>query len=150
MQRAVSAPGVGELTPGDSRFMRNPCYFFSDLLKQSIRESAWVVILALANLSSVLFWASPLAKIIFITFILSAVAKLVLYSCFGMEKILAVAHIFWIYLIPFIVLQLVYAQGVFFIYLVVLVLLLVAALVIDTRNLWRYFRELRSDDALHR
>jgi membrane protein implicated in regulation of membrane protease activity len=67
-----------------------------------------------------------------------------------MEKILAVAHIFWIYLIPFIVLQLVYAQGVFFIYLVVLVLLLVAALVIDTRNLWRYFRELRSDDALHR
>jgi len=121
--------------------MRNPCLFFKDLLRQPIRVSAWVAILAFANMASILFWASPLAKIIFVTFILSASAKLVLYSCFGYEKILAAAHIFWIYLVPFIVLQLVYAQGVFLIYLTVLVLLLTAALVVDARALWRFFRE---------
>ena len=123
--------------------MRNPFLFFRDLVRQPLRVSAWVVILALANLASILFWASPLAKVIFLTFVLSATAKLVLYSCFGFERILAIAHIFWIYLIPFIVLQLVYTGGIFLAYLVVLTLLLSIALVIDVMEIRKYFRELR-------
>ena len=102
-----------------------------------------VVILALANIASLLFWAEPLAKIIFVTFILSSMAKIILYSCFGFEKILGIAHIFWLYLIPFIVLQLVYMEGVFLVYLVVLALLLCISLVYDAIDIWRYFRELR-------
>lgn len=123
--------------------MRNPFLFFKDLLSQPLRVSALVVILAIANLASLLFWAEPLAKIIFITFILSSTAKIILYSCFGFEKILGIAHIFWLYLIPFIVLQLVYMEGVFLVYLVVLALLLCISLVYDAIDIWRYFRELR-------
>lgn len=123
--------------------MRNPFLFFKDLLSQPPRVSALVVILALANIASLLFWAEPLAKIIFVTFILSSMAKIILYSCFGFEKILGIAHIFWLYLIPFIVLQLVYMEGVFLVYLVVLALLLCISLVYDAIDIWRYFRELR-------
>jgi hypothetical protein len=123
--------------------MRNPFLFFRDLVKQPLGVSAWVVILALANLASLLFWAAPLAKIIFLTFIMSAVAKLILFSCFGFEKILGIAHVFWIYLIPFIVLQLAYVEGIFFVYLAVLALLLTIALVVDAIDVWRYFRDLR-------
>jgi len=123
--------------------MRNPFLFFKDLLSQPLRVSALVVILAIANLASLLFWAEPLAKIIFITFILSSTAKIILYSCFGFEKILGIAHIFWLYLIPFIVLQLVYMEGIFLVYLVVLALLLCISLVYDAIDIWRYFRELR-------
>lgn len=122
--------------------MRNPFRFFRDLFNQPFRVTAWVVTLALANLASIVFWASPLAKVIFLTFVMSATAKLVLYSCFGFERILAIAHVFWIYLIPFIVLQLAYTGGVFFLYLVVLTLLLTIALVVDVVDIWKYFREL--------
>ena len=124
--------------------MRNPFLFFRDLLRQPPRVSAWVVILALANLASIVFWASPLAKVVFLTFLLSATAKLILYSCFGFEKILGIAHVFWIYLIPFIVLQLAYTGGIFFIYLVILALLLTIALILDVIDIWKYFGELRS------
>jgi hypothetical protein len=127
----------------DGQVMRNPFLFFKDLLSQPPRVSALVVILALANIASLLFWAEPLAKIIFVTFILSSMAKIILYSCFGFEKILGIAHIFWLYLIPFIVLQLVYMEGVFLVYLVVLALLLCISLVYDAIDIWRYFRELR-------
>ena len=123
--------------------MRNPFLFFRDLLSQPLRVSALVVVVALANVTSLLFWAEPLAKIIFITFILSSTAKMILYSCFGFEKILGIAHIFWLYLIPFIVLQLVYMEGIFLLYLIGLTLLLCISLVYDAIDIWRYFRELR-------
>ena len=122
--------------------MRNPLLFFRDLLRQPARVSAWTVILAVANLASIVFWASPLAKVIFLTFLMSATVKLILYSCFGFEKILGIAHVFWIYLIPFIVLQLAYTGGVFFVYLIALTLLLIVGLVIDVIDIWKYFREL--------
>ena len=122
--------------------MRNPLLFFRDLFRQPARVSTWTVILAVANLASIVFWASPLAKVIFLTFLMSATVKLILYSCFGLEKILGIAHVFWIYLIPFIVLQLAYTGGVFFVYLTVLTLLLIVGLVIDVIDIWKYFREL--------
>lgn len=120
--------------------MRNPFLFFRDLARQPLRVSLWVVVLILANMASLLFWAAPLAKIIFLTFIISAVAMMILYSAFGYEKILSAAHVFWLYLVPFILLQLEYAGGVFFWYLIVLSLLLTISLVLDARDLWGYFR----------
>lgn len=124
--------------------MRNPFLFFRDLVKQPARVSVWVGVLILANMASILFWAAPLAKIIFLTFIISAVCMMVLYSVFGFEKILGAAHVFWLYLVPFILLQLEYAGGIFFWYLVVLSLLLIISLVLDAIDLWKYFRGMRA------
>jgi len=124
--------------------MRNPFLFFRDLVKQPARVSVWVGVLILANMASILFWAAPLAKIIFLTFIISAACMMALYSVFGFEKILGAAHVFWLYLVPFILLQLEYAGGVFFWYLVVLSLLLTISLVLDAIDLWKYFRRIRT------
>jgi hypothetical protein len=123
--------------------MRNPFLFFRDLLKQPPRVSIWVGILILANMASLMFWAAPLAKIIFLTFIISAASMMALYSVFGFAKILGAAHVFWLYLVPFILLQLEYAGGVFFWYLVVLSLLLTVSLVLDAIDIWKYFRGMR-------
>jgi hypothetical protein len=123
--------------------MRNPFLFFRDLLKQPPRVSIWVGVLILANMASLMFWAAPLAKIIFLTFIISAASMMALYSVFGFAKILGAAHVFWLYLVPFILLQLEYAGGVFFWYLVVLSLLLTVSLVLDAIDIWKYFRGMR-------
>jgi len=122
--------------------MRNPFLFFIDLVRQPARVWVWVGVLILANMASILFWAAPLAKIIFLTFIISAACMMVLYSAFGFEKILSAAHVFWIYLVPFILLQLESAGGIFFWYLVVLSLLLTISLVLDAIDLWKYFRSM--------
>ena len=98
------------------------------------------MVLFIANVASLLFWAAPVAKIIFITFILCSVAKSVLYIFFGFEKILAIAHVFWIYLVPFVLLSALSYEGIFLAYLLVLALLLTTALVLDVKDVWKYFR----------
>jgi hypothetical protein len=123
--------------------MRNPFLFFRDLLKQPPRVSIWVGVLILANMASLMFWAAPLAKIIFLTFIISAASMMALYSVFGFAKSRGAAHVFWLYLVPVILLQLEYAGGVFFWYLVVLSLLLTVSLVLDAIDIWKYFRGMR-------
>jgi hypothetical protein len=123
--------------------MRNPFLFFVDLAKQPFWVAAWVALLALANIASLLFWAAPVAKIIFITFMLSAISMMILYSCFGFEKILGTAHVFWIFLVPVILLQLVYYDGIFLLYLVMLSILLTISLVFDVIDVWKYFRDMR-------
>jgi hypothetical protein len=123
--------------------MRNPLLFFSELLKQPRWVAAWVACLALANMASLFFWAEPLAKTIFITFIASAVAMMALYSYFGFEKILGIGHVLWIVLLPFILLQLVHIDGAFLLYLVTLSIFLAISLVFDVIDVWKYFQNMR-------
>ena len=124
--------------------MRNPFLFFSDLVKQPLWVSVWVAILALANIASLLFWSAPLAKVIFITFMVSAMTIMALYSYFGFEKILGIGHVFWIFLLPYILLQLVHVDGKFFLYLVTLSVLLTISLVFDAIDVWKYFHDIRA------
>lgn len=124
--------------------MRNPFLFFSDLVKQPLWVSVWVAILALANIASLLFWSAPLAKVIFITFMVSAMTIMALYSYFGFEKILGIGHVFWIFLLPYILLQLVHVDGRFFLYLVTLSVLLTISLVFDAIDVWKYFHDIRA------
>lgn len=122
--------------------MRNPFLFFVDLAKQPLRVSIWVLILAVANMASLLFWAAPIAKAIFIVFVISAIAMMIFYSCFGFEKILGIAHVFWIFLVPFMLLELPFYDGVFFLYLLVLSLLLTVSLILDAIDVWKYFHDM--------
>ena len=122
--------------------MCDPFLFFSDLAKQPLWVSVWVAILALANFVSLLFWSAPLAKVIFITFMVSAMTMMALYSYFGFEKILGIGHVFWILLLSYILLQLVHVDGRFFLYLVTLSVLLTISLVFDAIDVWKYFRDM--------
>ena len=124
--------------------MRNPFLFFSDLARQPVWVSVWVAMLALANISSLLFWPELLAKIIFTIFMVSALTIMTLYSYFGFEKILGIGHVFWIFLLPYILLQLAHTDGLFFLYLVTLSVLLIVSLVLDVIDVWTYIRNVRA------
>ena len=119
--------------------MRNPILFFIDLAKQPLWVSVWVAVLALVNIASLFFWPVFLAKVIFVTFMLSAVAMMALYSYFGFAKILGIGHIFWVILLPYILLQVAHTDGAFFVYLVVLSVILTVSLVFDAIDIWKYF-----------
>ena len=121
--------------------MRNPFLFFDALVKQPLWVPVWVALLALVNIASLFFWSAPLAKLIFIAFMLSAMAIMALYSYFGFEKILGMGHVLWIFLLPYILLQLEYVEGIFFMYLVTLSVFLTISLVFDTIDVWKYIHE---------
>jgi len=123
--------------------MRNPFLFFSELLKQPRWVSVWVAVLALFNMASLMFWSEPLAKLIFITFMVSAMTMMALYSYFGFEKILGIGHGFWLLLLPYILLQLEHAEHGFFQYLVMLSVLLAVSLFFDVIDVWKFFRKVR-------
>jgi hypothetical protein len=55
----------------------------------------------LVNVASLLYWSEPLAKIIFVTFMLSAMLMMGLYSKFGFEKILGLGHVLWVPLLAY-------------------------------------------------
>jgi hypothetical protein len=93
--------------------MKNPLRFFVELMQQPVLVPAWVFILMIVNLVSVFFWDKVLAKIIFVTFMLSAILMMGLYSRFGFEKILGLGHILWIPLLFYVLVRLPSVDGLF-------------------------------------
>jgi hypothetical protein len=100
---------------------------------------AWVLILTIGNVASVGFWNEPLAKVIFVTFMLSAMLMMGLYSRFGFDKILGVGHILWIPLLVYMLMEIPTARKTFKGYLIVLSISIIISLVFDIVDVWKYF-----------
>lgn len=92
------------------------------------------------NLAAIFFWEELLAKVIVIVFMLSSILMIGLYSKFGFTKILGLGHIIWLPLVFFIGFKLPYADGAYFMYLLVLMVTLSISLIIDIYDVWSYFR----------
>ena len=125
--------------------MRNPFRFFIELLQQPIGIPIWVFALMIVNVASVGFWSEPLAKLIFVIFMISAMLMMALYSRFGFEKILGLGHLPWIPLLIYMLSQLPTADGVFRSYLIILSLCIAISLIFDVIDVWKYFAGRRSD-----
>ena len=119
--------------------MRNPFRFFVELKQQPIWVSIWLLFLMIVNIASVMFWNELLAKVIFITFMLSAIFMMGLYSRFGFEKILGLGHILWIPLLVYVLIEIPAAEGAFKSYLIILLISITISLVFDIIDVWRYF-----------
>lgn len=119
--------------------MRNPFRFFVELMQQPIWVPVWVLILAIVNVASVGFWSEPLAKAIFVTFMLSAMLMMGIYSRFGFEKILGLGHILWIPLLAWVLMEIPTAQAAFKSYLITLSISMVVSLALDIVDVWKYF-----------
>jgi len=119
--------------------MRNPFRFFVELIQQPIWVSIWLLFLMIVNFASVAFWNELLAKVILITFILSAISMMGLYSRFGFEKILGLGHILWIPLLVYVLIEIPTAEGAFKSYLIILFISITISLVFDIIDVWRYF-----------
>lgn len=120
--------------------MRNPFRFFLELMRQPVWIPLWVFFLMLVNMASVAFWSEPLAKVIFITFMVSAALMMGLYARFGFSKILGLGHVLWIPLLIYVVFQIPHADVGFRIYLVVFSVFAVVSLAFDITDVWQYFK----------
>jgi hypothetical protein len=127
--------------------MRNPFRFFIELIQQPVWVPVWVFILAMVNVASVGFWNEPLAKIIFVTFMLSAMLIMGLYSKYGFEKILGMGHILWIPLLVYVLIEIPTARDIFKGYLIILSVFMVISLVFDIVDVWKYFTSRKSTQA---
>ncbi|MCK5395853.1 MAG: hypothetical protein KAJ32_07665 [Gammaproteobacteria bacterium] len=119
--------------------MRNPLGFFSELLQQPVWVSAWVFYLMVVNVTSLWFWSEPLAKVVFITFMLSAMLMMGLYSKFGFDKILGMGHVLWIPLLAYVLTELPLMIDDFRNYLILLSISITISLVFDIVDVWKYF-----------
>ena len=113
-------------------------------MQQPVLVRVWVSILMIVNLASVIFWDKALAKLIFVTFMLSAILMMGLYSRFGFEKILGLGHILWIPLLVYVLVRLPSIHGSFENYLITLSVTIGISLVFDTIDVWRYFSTRRN------
>jgi hypothetical protein len=124
--------------------MRNPFKFFIELIQQPVWIPVWVLFQMIVNITSVVFWDEPLAKVIFVTFMFSAMLMMGLYSRFGFEKILGLGHILWIPLLLYVLVEIPAASGTFKDYLLVWSIMIVPSLVFDVVDVWKYFTSRKS------
>ncbi len=124
--------------------MRNPFRFFIELMQQPVWIPVWVLILMSINGVSVAFWNEPLAKIIFVIFMLSVMLMMGLYSRFGFEKILGMGHILWIPLLIYMLMEIPTARDTFKSYLIILSISIAISLVFDIVDVWKYFTSRKS------
>ena len=124
--------------------MRNPFRFFVELMQQPVWIPVWVLIQMIVNVASVGFWNESMAKVIFATFMLSAMLMMGLYSRFGFEKILGMGHILWLPLLIYVLMEIPTASDTFKGYLIVWSILTVVSLVFDVVDVWKYFTSRKS------
>jgi hypothetical protein len=120
--------------------MRNPFSFFIDLLQQPVWIPIWVFYLMIINVGSVGFWHEPLAKLIFITFLVTAMLMMGLYSRVGFEKILGLGHLPWIPLLAYVLTKFPSVEAGFKSYLLVFSISITISLVFDIIDVWEYFK----------
>lgn len=121
--------------------MRNPLRFFVELTHQPVWIPVWVSFLMIVNVASVAFWHEPIARLIFTSFLMSAMLMMGLYSRFGFEKILGLGHIPWIPVLAYVLTQLPAAEASFKHYLVVLSCSIAISLLFDTVDVWKYYKQ---------
>lgn len=117
---------------------RIPIRFAGDLMKQPTWIPIWVFALMIMNVASLAFWSEPLAKVIFVTFLMSAMLMMGLYAKFGFERILGLGHVFWIPLLVYLLVHLRQAEGGFATYLMVLSVFIGISLLLDIRDVWMF------------
>lgn len=120
--------------------MRNPLHFFTELFKRPPYEIIWVFYMMAINLAAVFFWEELLAKVIVIVFMISSMLMMGLYSKFGFTKILGLGHNLWFPLVFYIGFSMMFAEGYYFTYLLVLLITISISLVIDGYDVWIYFK----------
>ena len=120
--------------------MRHPLRFFSELMEQPVWVSLWVLFLMLVNMASLAFWQEAVTQLILLNFLASAMLMMGLYARYGFTKILGLGHFPWIPLLAYVVTQIPAAEASFKRYLLVLSVSMGMSLVLDTIDVWNYFR----------
>jgi hypothetical protein len=76
----------------------------------------------IVNTANIGFWKEPLAKVVFVTFMLSVMLMMELYSRFRSEKNLGIGYLLWIQLLVYVLMEIRNARDTFKSYLVILII----------------------------
>ncbi len=119
--------------------MNIPIEFMADILKQSTWIPIWGFYLIGINMASIAFWKQKTAKIIFFTFMVSAILVMSLYSIYGYQKILGLGHILWIPLILYLLSNIKKFDSAYKIYLQTYIVSISISLIFDITDVYKYF-----------
>lgn len=120
--------------------MRNPLKLVIEMINQPLRIKLWIGVLVLVNLFAFVYWNQVLAKWIVGIFLFQGVIMMVLYSFYGYEKILGLAHVFWLPLLLYILVNIGAFTGSFYSYLIVLLCVNALSVVFDILDVITYFK----------
>jgi len=99
----------------------------------------WMMLLVAVNLVAPLFFvASPEAQVVLVGMIVSAALMLTLFARFGYVRLLGLGHIPWLFTVPWLRLGDMTVSGLFYYWLLAVVILDGISLVIDLIDLIRY------------
>ena len=121
--------------------MRNPFNLIVELVKQPAWLLVWLSIVVVVNMFGLVFIDHIIAEWIVGIFLFQSVIMMLLYSYYGYEKILGLSHIFWIPLLGYILLNISSYDGNILYYLSVLLLINAISLVIDSIDVFTYFKQ---------
>lgn len=120
--------------------MRNPLKLVIEMCNQPFLIMVWIVVLVAVNMFALVHWDQALAKWIVGIFLFQGMIMMALYSYYGYEKALGLAHIFWVPLLAYVVLNIESYTGGFQYYLIVLLCVNAVSLVLDIVDVVTYFR----------
>ncbi len=120
--------------------MRNPLKLVIEMCNQPLWVMAWISVLVVVNMLSLAYWGQPLARWVAGIFLLQGAIMMALYSVYGYEKILGLAHIFWLPLLAYIVFNIGSYTGNFQYYLIALLCINSLSVVFDILDVIDYFK----------
>ena len=121
--------------------MRNPLKLIVEMCNQPLWVMFWIGVLVAVNMFSLVYWDHALAKWIVGIFLFQGMIMMALYSYFGYEKILGLAHIFWIPLLAYLFINLGSYTGSFKHYLIVLLCVNAVSIVFDIYDVFTFFKK---------
>lgn len=121
--------------------MRNPLKLVIEMCNQPLWVMAWIGVLVVVNMFALAYWDNTLAKWIVGIFLFQGMIMMALYSHYGYEKILGLAHFFWIPLLAHLVLNIGSYTDSFQHYLIVLLCVNALSVVLDIFDVITYFRQ---------
>ena len=120
--------------------MRNPLKLITEMCHQPLWVMIWISVLVIVNMFALVYWKQDLAQWIVGIFLFQGTIMMGLYSRYGYEKILGLAHIFWIPLLVYIILNIDSYNGHFQYYLISLICINAISLVFDIYDITIYFK----------
>jgi hypothetical protein len=117
--------------------------YISFLLKRKWTKNLWAVLVVLLNLLSLFFMEDWRAQLVLSCFFLCEISRILLFVKFGESRLLALSHVYWIPMLWVLTRNtyLVELSAEMATWLSLLIVINSLCLLLDMRELWRYFKE---------
>ncbi len=116
--------------------------FMSKMMKFNIIPRIWLISLMVVNLISLYFIDTLEGKIVLGVFLVSAAGMIIMEATMGFVRLLGLGHIFWLGLLPWLVLRLpeISPDTLLYQWIIVLIAMNAISVVLDIRDVTAYLK----------